>query len=179
MELNLKLLLLGAVPPALAVLAELFNVVRGADAIMHTKDEVSALITDRGQGEKATDTERHRAGELIARTVDGAVEVAGIVPTWISVTAGVAGITSEAFSLTTAATVTAIIAACLAVMLPYAFRQLDYYRLAEGMRCRILFADNQRECLSHALIAANLIVIVLAMLAAYVVAPTHAESLGH
>lgn len=164
--MDFKLLLLGAVPPLLAIVAEIFNPVGGLPAASHARDAILALIPDRGQGEKVAEQERDLAGKIVARAVDGAVEVAAIVPAWISITAGIAGILSEIVSLEVAAAATALVALFSAVALFFVFSHINYYRLAEGAPCRILRARTKRECLSHAIVAANLAVVLAAVVAA-------------
>jgi len=122
----------------------------------------------RKDDEARSERERSVIRQSIIRTVDGAVEAAGIVPTWIAATAGVAGITSEVLSLTTAAVLTALVAALSAMILFYVFSQLDYYGLEEGLRRRWLMARNKRELLSRVIMAANALVILLALTASLV-----------
>jgi hypothetical protein len=176
MALDWKLLLLGAVPPLLAIVAEFFNPVSGQAAASDVKDQIRALIPNRArdadgkvaleQGERVADQERDLAEKIVARSVDNAVEVAGIVPAWISITAGIAGIMSEIVRLEVAAAATALVAMFSAVALFFVLTHINYWRLAEGTRCPILRAGTKRECLSHAIVAANLAVVLAAVVAA-------------
>jgi len=176
--LNLKLLLLGAMPSVLAIIAEKLNPVSGEVAIKGMEDTIHSLVpgdaNKTGESEKARDV----ISQVIARTVDGAAEVAGLIPTWIAVIAGVAGISSEVLSLTTAAVLTGLVASVSAPVLFFLFSKINYYGLEEGLQHPRRFAKSKRELLSCVIIMANVIVIVFALLASLVSTGATSEAAG-
>ncbi|KAB1068557.1 hypothetical protein [Methylobacterium planeticum] len=144
------------------------NPVSGNAAVARMHDTIRSMVPDDPLRSRESETAQNVIRDSIARTVEGAVEAAGIVPTWIAVTAGVAGITSEIMPLTTAATLTALVATVSAMVLFFVFGRLDYYSLAEAPKSRWILARSKRQFMSSVILLANAIIILLAVWASMV-----------
>lgn len=191
MDVNWKLLLLGALPPLLAIVGELRNPVSARKAKVDAQQPLDAAI----KGAKNDMHARNRAGNVLERTVEGALQTASLLPTWIAVNAGIAGILAEMFSPAVGLSVTLVIVALTAILLPRFFSRVDYYALAEfregatppapgarrgGFRAWISrpLGSTHGERIQRLVVYANGVVIAFAFVAALVVEPSSSSHHG-
>lgn len=91
--------ILGAVPPALVILAEVLNPVSediiNRQVINGKAKQIARRVGNTQIDEINFDKDVENIANLVASTAGGAVEVAALIPTWIGMTAGLTSILTE------------------------------------------------------------------------------------
>jgi hypothetical protein len=151
---DIKTIILGCTPPALAIAAELFNPVTGKAIENEAKDRAGQFFSP-GTGDT------NSLARFAAETADAAIEVTSIIPTWISVTAAASAVLVDRVNGTGLAVGLAVWAAICGIMAPRLFELFPYSTMSSQwtrlpwLRGRV----TQSKCISYALVFANVLAI--------------------
>jgi hypothetical protein len=174
--------ILGTVPPALVLLAEVLNPV-SETAIRRQIITGSARLVVRRQGNATEDDisfdkDVENVAKLVARTAIGAVKVAMLIPTWIAVTAGLTAILMEVTPSYYISAVSAWTALWAILGIKY-FSIVDYEKIA-NFTSTLPLLDRLRgaERLSLIIAVVNAVVIVAVLCTWWLThnAPAHPQS---
>jgi hypothetical protein len=159
----LATLILGSVPPALAILAELKSPVSSAvvqaQSFDNSEQFVPMAITDTA----VRDSQKNAIAEVMTGTAIGAAEASGLVPTWISFITGLTAVFIDIVDPKYWLGIVTLVAVITAISAIYGisfFAQLNYYAFdKQASRRRICRRRTGTKCASCIMIIANLIII--------------------
>jgi hypothetical protein len=131
-----KTFILGITPPAMAIAAELLNPVSSEVIRTQTSVTVARQLARRqntgnsAQDDILYDTDVANIAEAIAGVSEGTAEISALIPTWISVTAGLSAVLVELASNLLTIAVVAIWIAFWAMLGIKFFSTVKYYETA-------------------------------------------------
>lgn len=158
-------MILGGLPPALAILAEICNPVSERSAARQAEEDLVGMLLP----QSATGENRHAAAGEIGKMVSGAAQVNSIIPTWISVTAAIAQAVAEGGPATflPVAILVLVWAMVSMILFVWYFPNARYHPLgAERIETGPLRGLPRAHGLSRLMIACNLVVILVVLLVA-------------
>ena len=190
---------MGSVPPLLAIIAEVFNPVskealrpvieetaRGL-AVKPQRGEIveigknKALINTQDDIVRETERRADLIGDATSRIATAAVEVAGVIPTWISITAGIVAVCVERVNPLTLSIATVIWIAVSSLFGMFYFSHIKYWNLGFLTGWKLPFKSERlrrQERLSLILVGANCLVILIAVFAASFTTPPPSGGAG-
>jgi hypothetical protein len=185
--MDYPILITGCVPPLLAAIAEICNPV-SKDSLRAVTEEAARGLAFKPQLGEIIEVsniksvisteddivkERERRAGLIAhatrRIATAAVEVAGVVPTWISVTSGIVAVCAERVNPVLLSVVTAIWIASSSIFGMFYFSHIRYWQLGFLTKWKLPFKRKKlirQERLSLLLVGANFLVMLVALFVA-------------
>lgn len=160
--MDAKTLLLGVIPPVLAFLAEARNPVSAEtirpqarrDAIQHIAPPVVAAGSGAGNNQAAIDA----LATTITAIAEAAAEVAGIVPTWISVTAAFAAVLVDLVDIRTCLVVLLVFTLISSLLAIPFFQRVNFrdHSLIAGVRTPFCGSVRRVDCISRMIKGANI-----------------------